>query len=115
VSADSKSFLQVLLSTPEQVSEVPTNQIPGLLARLAGLQGILLARLLAEAGPVGNREEPPVPDRLLTVEEAAPILGVTARWLYRHAASLPFARKLSRKALRFSETGLRRWLSTKRP
>jgi predicted DNA-binding transcriptional regulator AlpA len=53
-------------------------------------------------------------DRLLTVEETAPLLGVAPRWLYRHANGLPFTRHLSRKALRFSEAGLRRWLETRR-
>ena len=48
-------------------------------------------------------------DRMLTAQEAAPLLGVTPRWLYAHAKTLPFARRLSRKALRFSEVGLRRW------
>jgi predicted DNA-binding transcriptional regulator AlpA len=53
-------------------------------------------------------------DRLLTVDEAASILGVTSRWLYRHQR-LPFVRKLSRKALRVSELGLRQWLTVKKP
>ena len=48
------------------------------------------------------------PDRLLTPEEAAAILGQSVRWLYRHAANLPFTRRISRKNLRFSEAGLRR-------
>jgi hypothetical protein len=47
-------------------------------------------------------------DRLLTVEEAAAALNVTADWLYRRSKSLPFARHLSRKQLRFSEQGLRK-------
>lgn len=52
-------------------------------------------------------------DRLLTAEEAAPLLNVTRRWLYRHSRRLPFARRLSRKALRFSEVGIHRWLAAK--
>src|SRR5437773_9140222 len=44
----------------------------------------------------GNGEAPaPVTtERLLTAREAAPLLGVTPRWLYRRAKSLPFARRL---------------------
>lgn len=53
-------------------------------------------------------------DRLLRPSEAAAILGVTPRWLYRHARRLPFTRRLSRKALRFSEHGLRRWHTSQR-
>jgi predicted DNA-binding transcriptional regulator AlpA len=54
-------------------------------------------------------------DRLLTPEEAAEILGQDVRWLYRHANKLSFTRRISRKNLRFSEAGLRRWITTKRP
>ena len=54
------------------------------------------------------------PDHLLTVEEAAAVLGVSTRWLYSHAGRLPFARHLSRRALRFSEAGLCRWIERSR-
>ena len=53
-------------------------------------------------------------DRLLKPEEAARMLNVTPRWLYRHAKKLPFTRRLSRKALRFSEAGLLRWQNTRK-
>ena len=41
-------------------------------------------------------------DHFLTTEEAATLLNVKSRWLYRNARRLPFTRRLSRKALRFS-------------
>jgi len=53
-------------------------------------------------------------DRLLNPEEAAEILNVDVRWLYRHSKKLPFTRKLSRKALRFSRRGLLRWKEAKK-
>lgn len=56
----------------------------------------------------------PAPDRLLDAEEAAALLGMAPRWLYRHADSLPFTRRLGRKALRFSEQGLHRWVERRR-
>ncbi|MGH7547591.1 MAG: helix-turn-helix transcriptional regulator, partial [Gemmatimonadales bacterium] len=46
-----------------------------------------------------------VGDRLLNVDEAAALLGVTPQWLYRHAKELPFTCSLSRKCLRFSRAG----------
>lgn len=52
---------------------------------------------------------PQAPDRMLTAPEAALMLNVTPRWLYRNAPRLPFAKKLSRKCVRFSEAGLRRY------
>lgn len=70
------------------------------------LAGALRAEQPARPGPPA----PSSPDRLLTAEEAAAVLGVSRRWLYAHAGHLPFARHLSRRALRFSEAGLRRWI-----
>jgi predicted DNA-binding transcriptional regulator AlpA len=64
---------------------------------------------------LAHREaERPEPDRMLHVEEAAAMLGVTKRWLYRHASTLTFTRRLSRKVLRFSRAGIAKWLATKR-
>jgi excisionase family DNA binding protein len=54
-------------------------------------------------------------DTLLTTEKAAELMGVTPRWLYRHAGKLPFTRRISRKNLRFSEAGLRRWITLRKP
>jgi predicted DNA-binding transcriptional regulator AlpA len=54
-------------------------------------------------------------DTLLTSEQAAQLMGVSPRWLHRHAGKLPFTRRIGRKNLRFSDAGLRRWLATKKP
>ena len=56
----------------------------------------------------------PGPDRLLEVDEAAAVLGVKPRWLYRHAARLPFTRRLSPRVVRFSEAGIRAYLTASR-
>ncbi len=76
---------------------------------------VLAALATAPPAPNGRPPEAPAEDRLLTPEEAAAALRVTPRWLYRHAQRLPFTRRLSRKALRFSEAGLRRWRAAHRP
>jgi hypothetical protein len=52
-------------------------------------------------------------DRLLTAEQGATIPGVTKRWVERRARRLPFARRLSPHAVRYSESGLRRWMSNR--
>ena len=57
---------------------------------------------------------PETQGRLLNPEEAAALLGVSVRWLYRHAAKFTFTRKLSRKVLRFHEAGLRRYMDSGR-
>jgi predicted DNA-binding transcriptional regulator AlpA len=54
-------------------------------------------------------------NRLLSPQQAAEILGQNVRWVYRHAGKLPFTRRVSRKNLRFSEAGLRRWIALRKP
>jgi hypothetical protein len=49
------------------------------------------------------------------VDEAARRLGVTRRWLLRRASRLAFARKLSRKVVRFDPVGLENWLKRQTP
>ena len=66
-----------------------------------------------------NGGRPPVEtaEKLLTPAEAAALLGGNVEkqisWLYRHSKHLPFTRKLSRKCVRFSESGLKRWMATR--
>ena len=50
-------------------------------------------------------------DRLLTVHEAAVILGTSVDWLYRNSKKLPFTRRVSRKQLRFSERGIQKYIA----
>jgi hypothetical protein len=115
VNPDPKTILGRLLSTPESAAEVSVEQVPVMLAHLATLQITLLARLLTMPPSYAQAQKVTEKDRLLTAEEAGVIAGVSPRWLYRHAPNLPFARRLSRKVLRFSETGLKSWLVSKRP
>lgn len=106
-----------LARNPERVADVPLPAVPSLMAQAAALQATLAARLARD--PI-TPDQPACAqaresERLLTPPEAAALLGVTVTWLYRHAGRLPFARRLSRKALRFSEAGLRRWLASRKP
>ena len=43
-----------------------------------------------------------VEDRLLSASQAAEVLQVSERWLYKHADKLPYAVKLSSSVVRFS-------------
>lgn len=66
--------------------------------------------------PNGNGNGPTErPDRLLGVGEAAGRLGVTPRWLYRHADDFPFTVRLPGRQLRFREAALTAWLARRRP
>lgn len=111
------SSVASLIANPSTASEVPTHQIPALVAELASeqatlsaLQGALTARLLASQDTAETTEST---DRLLTAEQVATILGVTKRWVERRTRRLPFARRLSAHAVRYSEAGLRRWISNR--
>ena len=52
-------------------------------------------------------------DHLLTVDEAAGVLAVDRTWLYRHADTLPFTRRLSTGTLRFSSDRLQEWVRSR--
>ncbi len=94
---------------------VPQERIAAVLARLAALQSALTARLILDPGN-GNHAQtvPKESEELLTAEQAAALLSVSPDWMYRHAASLPFTKRLSRKALRFSKGGLLKWRAGRR-
>jgi predicted DNA-binding transcriptional regulator AlpA len=102
------SRLEAALS---HVEEVPLAQAPRLLSQLAAAQATLLARILS---PAESAPPPDHDDRWLNAEEAAALLKVHRKWLYRRAKSLPFSRRLSRKKLLFSEAGLRQWMASRR-
>ena len=73
-----------------------------------------MAGLLAEIdGSPAIPGEFTVTDRLLTAEQVAERLGLSKSQVYKQAHGWPFTRKLSAKALRFSEAGLEQWLRSK--
>jgi hypothetical protein len=114
-----RSQLSALAASPP---EIPAEEATSLVAELAHAQSALLA--MAHRAPTINsspQEPPPAASApacgkadLFTIDEAAAMLRVSPRWLYRHAKNLPFSRKLSRKVLRFSRAGIARWLATRR-
>jgi len=90
--------------------EIPAESIPPVITRLASLQAALAARLIEPANNASHQDSGPEDkDELLTTADAARLLNVSEDWMYRRASRLPFARRLSRKALRFSKAGLLRW------
>jgi excisionase family DNA binding protein len=95
-----------LLSDPARISALPRDTIAELRGQIAKLDTLLLGSLLT-----GEQTQPRIDgDRLLTVAEAAQKLGATEDWLYRHANTLPFAMRVGKKHLRFSEAGMERYI-----
>lgn len=97
-------------------------RLEGIARRLEGV-----ARDLADVlAQVAGRGVPVVPgsgevsvngtrDRMLTVAEVAARMGISKDYAYHKAKTWPFRRKLSARALRFSEAGLEQWLKENRP
>lgn len=112
MSAELEGLLRALLADPSRLNGLAPEQALGLLASLRAVvtteRTAGLGRALTEPVAAWSGED------LLTIDEAAVALRVSPRWLYRHAKSVPFSRKLSRKVLRFSRAGIARWLATRR-
>jgi hypothetical protein len=107
-----------LVANPTRASEIPVHQIPALVAELASrqatlcaLQGALMTRLLTSAADEAASHKSD--DRLMTADEVASTLGVNRRWVQRRAKRLPFARRISDHAIRYSEMGLKRWMANR--
>ena len=113
MTSDRSALLAGVLADPGKVQQLGIEEAAVMLAQVAAIQASLAARVAAAVQPNAGRR--PEDDRLISVEDAATRLGVTPRWLYRHAGRLPFSRRLSRKALRFSELGLKRWQAAQGP
>jgi predicted DNA-binding transcriptional regulator AlpA len=110
------SSIAALVANPDRAVDVPVSQIAALVASLASehaklvaIQGVLMTRLVASQSTATGESD----DRLLTAEQVANALGVTKRWVQRRARRLPFARRLSPHAVRYSESGLKRWMANR--
>ena len=68
-----------------------------------------IVREEVKAASNGAKEE-----KLLDPAEAAKLLSVSEEWLYHHAKTLPFTRKLGPRLLRFSYQGMLKWMESKK-
>src|SRR5438093_13327108 len=76
--------------------DAPPESLPSVLGRLAEAEAIVRQRLhnLAPSNGPGKQ-----PDQHVSVEEAARRLGISTRFLYKHADRLPFIRRIGRRIL----------------
>lgn len=82
-------------------------------APVADVLAVVLAELETVQGNGTASASAPGPDRLLTAAEAAARLAVPVRYVYAHAARLPFVVRVGRK-VRCSEARLARYLERAR-
>jgi hypothetical protein len=117
------------MSVPARVAGVPSlAQIATDRALLDSLPADALIQLRRECGHLredleaaltrfqvrpGTESPPAEPERFLSPAEAAARFGVTRRWLLEYADTIPGARRLSKKVIRFSERKLERFLAGK--
>ena len=103
--------------TPEHIAALEeiartasADALVDLVGDLEKIKGIAYARLASR-----TTAPPPVSDegdRLLTAEQAAPLLGLTVKQL-RRRRNLSFRKTLGRRTIRYSESGIERWLARK--
>jgi hypothetical protein len=104
--------LDALAEDPSRTRNLPPDMARDLLVRVMALSSLLLVAALRENGH--PEPETAGPSDWLTADEAAGLLKMPRTWLIRRHRDLPFARKVSRKTIRFSRTGALRWLETRR-
>jgi len=109
------SLVERIRKNKFDAEELPLEEIPALMIKLAAVQSSLSARLLGQ-GPLDRDNDNGNSDagQLLNVTEAAAQLNVSTQWLYRNARKLPFAIKLGPKQLRFSASGIAKYVRTRR-
>ncbi len=98
----------------EALAQASPDALPEILGELERVKAGLWIRMLSGTPSKEGHKPLPPEDRLLTPKEAAHALNTTPMWVYRNSKRLPFTRKLSRKCLRFSELGLRKWMEAQR-
>ena len=109
--------LATLAADPCRLADVAPEALPALLGELEALRAALWVRVAAHTAapaPIQRGNGTPGEERLLTAAQVAVRLGVSRRWVYRKAATLPFTRCLGPGTLRFSERGLERWEEARR-
>jgi len=106
---------QLELPPVEAVATLRPDVLPALALHLAALQAAVAARLASSclAEQVGRHDPAADGDEYLTTAEAAALLKVSSKWIYRRSSRLPFVRKLSRRELRCSRRGLERFMATR--
>ncbi len=107
-----------LSADPKRIDDLTVNEVSAMLVRVSALSMALSARLAAAAAVTGNAalsgaEGALMPDRLLDVDEAAKLLGMSAGTLGRNKDRYPFLVRNGRM-IRFSAKGIEKWISRKR-
>ena len=107
--------LDDLTRDPLTATSLSADVVESLLGKTAVVQSILISRLLALRATRQDyaHSETGDGDRLLTVEEAAHMIGKSESHLYHRAAHYPFTVRVGGN-LRFSRTGIEKFIRQRR-
>jgi predicted DNA-binding transcriptional regulator AlpA len=111
---DRADLLDALFADPSMAAAVPRDEAVALLAQMAAVQASLLARIVVATMAPDVELHGDTRNDMLSAAEAAKRTGMSVRWLYVHAKDLPFARRVSARAVRFSARGLEKWLAARK-
>lgn len=92
------------------LDDLPVAELPAAIGALAAAHAHAWTRLMT---PPAAAPEPPPGDQLLKIREAAARLAVPLNWL-RRRPTLPFVVRLSVGTVRYSATGISRYLAANR-
>jgi hypothetical protein len=105
------AIIKKVATEPDGLAGLSAEERTLLLVECRSMIGTLtsMAQPSEPAPQTSERSSPPrAPE--LTPADVAARLQVEVRYVYRHASSWPFTRRISKKVLRFSEAGFNRWL-----
>lgn len=104
--------LDELARDPKRIGELTRAEVGTLLVRLSALSLALASRLATSTADAASNDADgaPGPDRLLDVNEAAKIIGMSATTLYRNKDRYPFFVRNGHQ-VRFSGNGIAKWIS----
>jgi hypothetical protein len=102
---------EVLMLAQRVAAEAPAAELPSFLGGLEAARAAAWARL---ATPTPRAEPEQQPAEWITPERAAEIAGVPVRRIYDWARGQRWASRPSKRCLRISERGFRRWLEVGR-
>jgi len=100
--------LDAIAANPAIALELSGDAVKALLVRSTAVNQALLTALLASSS-YGLVE----PDHLISVDEAAKLIRMSARWIYEHKDELPFTVVVGR-AVRCSHRAVMRYIRERR-
>jgi predicted DNA-binding transcriptional regulator AlpA len=89
------------------VRTIPVGELPEFIGDVEQVKATAWTRLTMSAF-----REPEQPDRLIDIDEASELLGMSKSYLYRHHEKFPFTKREGRKLL-FSLAGIRAYIGRK--